>query len=234
MTAEEVVAELATLGGESTKKTLMKHGAREPFYGVKIEDLKKIQKRLKKNHALALELYATGISDAMYLAALIAEPAKMKKADLEKWVKAAYWHMLSDYAVAWVAAESPHARDVARKWIDSPKELVASAGWCTLSGYFSITPDEQLDLDEIEGLLKRVEEKIHAAPNRVRYSMNSFVICVGGYVEALTDRAKEAARRVGLVEVDMGDTSCKVPSALEYIEKIETRGKRAKRKTAMC
>src|SRR5947209_7953223 len=50
----------------------MKHGAREPFFGVKIEDLKKIQKRIKKDYQLALDLYATGISDAMYLAGLIA------------------------------------------------------------------------------------------------------------------------------------------------------------------
>ena len=73
-TADEVVAELKTLGSESNKKVLVRHGAREPFYGVKIEDLKKIQKRIKKDHDLALALYDTGISDAMYLAGLIADP----------------------------------------------------------------------------------------------------------------------------------------------------------------
>ena len=84
----------------------MRHGAREPFYGVKVEDLKKLQKRIKKDHALALALYDTGNSDAMYLAGLIAEPAKMKKADLQRWVKNAYWHMLSDCAVALAASVS--------------------------------------------------------------------------------------------------------------------------------
>ena len=55
-----------------TTQTL-RHGAKEPFYGVKVGDLKPIQKRIKKDHALALALYDTGVSDAMYLAALIAE-----------------------------------------------------------------------------------------------------------------------------------------------------------------
>ena len=53
-TAAEIVAELKALGNESAKKMYMKHGAKEPFYAVKIEDLKKIQKRVKRDHALAL------------------------------------------------------------------------------------------------------------------------------------------------------------------------------------
>ena len=48
--------------------------------------LKKIQKRVKKDYRLALDLYDTGIYDAMYLAGLIADDAKMTKKDLERWV----------------------------------------------------------------------------------------------------------------------------------------------------
>jgi 3-methyladenine DNA glycosylase AlkD len=235
MTADEVLAELATLGNESTKKVLMRHGAREPFFGVKIEDLKKIQKRVKKDHALALALYDTGNSDAMYLAGLVADPAKMKKADLQKWLKKAYWHMLSEYTVPWVAAESPHGAELAREWIDSPKETIASAGWATWGSLVAIKPDEELDLDELKGLLERVESGIHAAPNRVRYTMNGFVIALGGYVTPLAEAAKATARAVGQVEVDMGGTACKVPAAAEYIEKVEQAGKQGKkRKTAFC
>lgn len=98
----------------------------------------------------------------------------------------------------------------------------------------SITPDEDLDFDLIERLLTRVEEAIRATANRTRYSMNGFVIAVGGYVEPLAERAKATARAIGKVEVNMGATACKVPLALEYIEKMEARGKLAKRKTAFC
>src|SRR5262245_60274887 len=67
MTAQEIVEELRPLGIDSYKKTMLKHGAREPIFGVKIEEMKKIQKRIKKDYQLALDLYDTGISDAMYL-----------------------------------------------------------------------------------------------------------------------------------------------------------------------
>ena len=104
MTAKEIVEELKSLGSDATKKVLVKHGAKEPFFGVKVEHLKKIQKRLKMNYRLALDLYDTGISDAMYLAGLIADDAQMSKKDLQSWADRAYWYMLSEYTVPWVAA----------------------------------------------------------------------------------------------------------------------------------
>lgn len=79
MTAKEVVEQLKALGSDAYKKTLQKHGVQEPVFGVKIEELKKIQKRIKKDYRLALDLYDTGIYDAMYLAGLIADDAKMTK-----------------------------------------------------------------------------------------------------------------------------------------------------------
>ncbi len=48
MTAKEILNQLEAYGDERTKNTLMKHGAKEPFFGVKVADLKKILKRTKK------------------------------------------------------------------------------------------------------------------------------------------------------------------------------------------
>ncbi len=235
MTAKEVLAQLKKLGTESIKKVFLKHGAKEPFFGVKVGDLKTLQKKIKTDHALALELYDTGNSDAMYLAGLIADPAQMTKADLKKWVKGAYWHMLSGYTVAWVASESKFGRELALDWIDSESEQVATAGWCTYASLLAVKPDAELDLAEIEKLLRRVENEIGSAPNRVRYAMNNFVIATGGYVAPLTAKAKTTAKAVGTVEVDMGDTSCNVPNASDYIAKIEKAGRVGKkRKHAAC
>src|SRR5438270_5754494 len=126
MSAMSGLEELQSLGSESIKKVLMKHGPREPFYGVKVEHLKNIQKRIKKDHALALELYETGISDAMYLAGLIVDDAKMTKKDLNRWVKAAYWSMLSESTVPWVASEGPHGWEMGLEWIESKTETIAA------------------------------------------------------------------------------------------------------------
>lgn len=235
MTAPSLLKELQALGNESTKRVLMRHGAREPFYGVRIEDLKKIQKRIKKDHQLALALFDTGNSDAMYLAGLIVDDERMTKKDLQRWVSKAYWPMLSEFTVAWVAAQGRFGWELGLKWIESKKESVAAAGWATLTNRVAITEDAELDIEALRRLLARVAETIHDQPNRVRHTMNGFVIGVGCYVKALTAQALTTARQVGAVHVDMGETACKVPSAEQYIKKVRDRGQIGrKRKTAKC
>src|SRR3712207_2066935 len=133
MTATEVLAELQPLGKESYRKILLNHGVREPVFGVSVENLKKIQKRIKRDHDLALALYDTGVYDAMYLAGLIVDPPKMTKKDLRRWVDGANSNQLCAYTVAWVAAGSPHGWETALKWIDAKDVRHAVAGWATLS-----------------------------------------------------------------------------------------------------
>src|SRR5262245_22013476 len=235
MTAAEIVAELKKLGKESYKKILLNHGVCEPVLGVSIAELKKFQKRIKKDYQLALDLYDSGIYDAMYLAGLIADDAKMTKRDLQRWVENATSEALCTYTVAWVAAESPHGWEMAIKWIDSKKQSIASAGWATLVSFVAITPDAELDLAALKKLLKRVETTIHKEPNCVRYMMNNFVIALGCYVKPLSDVAVQTAEKIGVVSVDVGNTSCKVPFAPDYIRKVAQRGAIGKkRKTAKC
>ena len=83
MAVTEIMAELRVKGNESIKKILLKYGIKEPTFGVKIEYLKPIQKKIKKDYQLAKDLFATGNADAMYLAGLIADDAKMTRADLQ-------------------------------------------------------------------------------------------------------------------------------------------------------
>ena len=65
--------------------------------------------------------------------------------------------------------------------------------------------------------------------------MNGFVIAVGAYVTPVMKQAKATAKKLGKVDVDMGGTSCKVPIALVYIEKLEKSGRAGKkRKTTRC
>lgn len=147
----------------------------------------------------------------------------------------ANWYMLSEYAVAGVAAESPHALELAREWIESPDEHEATSGWSAYANYVSITPDERLDLEEIGTLLRRIESEIHGERNRVRYTMNGFVIAVGAYVVPLYDEALKVAEAIGKVGVNVGQTACKVPLASEYMSKIERMDRIGKkRKTCIC
>jgi hypothetical protein len=112
----------------------------------------------------------------------------------------------------------------------SDEEMIACAGWATYSAAISTRPNEELDYEEIRWLLNEAERSIHSAPNRVRYDMNHFVICVGSYIPELSHEARKVAESVGKVRVDMGGTACKVPFAPQYINKVIDRGNLGKKR----
>jgi 3-methyladenine DNA glycosylase AlkD len=236
MTSQQVLSELKKLGSENIKKILLKHGAKEPLYGVKVEDMKKLQKKIKENQQqLALELFASGIGDAQYLAGLMADGSKMNTKDLQNWAQKADSPMISEYSVAWVASENKDAWNIAMKWIDSPKENVASSGWATLSSIVATKMDNELNIPALKKLLTRIEKEIHKAPNRVRYCMNAFVIAAGSFVKELTPAAIDTGKKNGVVMVDMEGTACKIPFVPDYIKKVADKGYIGKKKkTAKC
>jgi hypothetical protein len=143
--------------------------------------------------------------------------------------------MISEYTVPWVTVDNAEGRSLANAWIGSKKESIAASGWCSWSGLVATRPDDALDMVEIEGLLGRVVKGIDAAQGRERYTMNNFVISVGCYVKPLLAKAKGAAREIGEVSVEMGETACKMPLATAYIGKVEAMGRVGqKRKTIRC
>jgi 3-methyladenine DNA glycosylase AlkD len=236
-TATSIMAELKKKGSVQAQKTYARHGmAVENTFGVSIADLKSVAKKIRGQQQLACELYETGKMEAMYLAALVADGKLMTAKQLNQWAeKACSLRMIAEYSVPWVTVENPNACELALKWMKSKKELVAAAGWCTYSGMVATTPDDALDLAEIEKLLGTVVREIGGSENRVRHAMNGFVIAVGSYVRPLAKQAKATAKQIGAVVVDVGDTDCKIPVATAYLEKIESSGRLGqKRKTIRC
>lgn len=235
MTLAEAMSALAAKGSESTKRILLKHGAKEPFFGVKVADLKVLHKKLKGDQALALQLYATGNSDAQYLAGMIIDGRKLTTAQLNTWANTAGWNMISANTVPWATSEHPDGVALALKWINAKKESVVIAGWRSLGAIATVIPDDHLPIKQFSALLDRVAKTITAASDDTRYAMNAFIICCGTYIAPLGDKAITTARHIGRVEVDMGDTACKVPDAESYI--LKARGTAAiapKRKTVRC
>jgi len=230
-----ILADLKKKGKGNYQGIYERHGIpKERSFGVLVSELKKIQKTIKGDQKLAMELYKTGMMEPMYLAGLVADGAKMSKKELHDWANGSHgMPMIAEYTGPWVAAENPAARELALEWMDSKKESVTSSGWSAYGGMISMRADDELDLAEIERLMHRAVKEIGKAPNRVKYTMNGFVISVGGYVKPLLQKAKAAAKQLGKVEVDVGKTECKVPVALECIVKMEKMGRVGKKKKTM-
>lgn len=234
-TLSSIMHQLQQLGKEQTKKTYLNHGAREPLFGVTTGALKPLVKTIKKDYQLSIQLYDTGNYDAMYFAGMIADYDKMTKQDFEDWIRKAYCHGLADYTVAVTLAESYLAQEIADYWIKSDEELYASAGWSCYEWLLGYKADSEFDKEKIFKYLKVVEKTIHSQSNWVKYAMNNFVIAVGVSYLPLHQEAMQVAINIGVVDVDVGETNCKIPDALSYIQKAIDKNRLGfKRKNVRC
>ena len=215
--AQDVLRELEALGSEQTRKTYRRHGATEPMFGVKFGDLEKLRKRLGRDQALARALWQSKNHDARVLAAMIADPAAFDLGTLARWQAEAACNAQSDALIAHVGARLPAAAAAVTAWIDATGESQRRAGWVLLTHLTQESPD--LEDSFFLSLLPRIEREIHEAANRTREAMNRALIAIGARSDALARLATAAARKIGPVEVDHGDTDCKTPDAVSYIAK---------------
>ncbi len=217
LTLAQAMNALEKAGSAQTRKTYARHGVSEPMFGVSFATLKTLVKQIGVDHELALELWSTGNHDARVLAVKIADPARIKSTDLDRWAAGSNPRACGNY-VAVLAAESPHGAAKARAWLASSKETLRASGWM-LAGQLA-NLDETAGDEWFEELVERIENSIHSAPNAERAAMNTTLIAIGGRSAALRKSAAAAAKRIGKVEIDHGDTACKTPDAVQYLDKM--------------
>ncbi len=227
MEFNEVMTQLQKMGTAQNVKVYKRHGAGDNLFGVSFANLNTLKKKIKTDHSLALKLWSTGNSDARILATMVADPVAFKQADLEAWLKNTSYYMLADYT-AGIASKTPYALKAMKKWMKSKDEFVRASGYSVMSAM--LRDDREIPITELKEILQTIEKEIHKSPNRARHSMLMGLIAIGIYRPELTEAAKEAAKRIGKVEVDHGETSCKTPDAVPYIEKALKRAKPIKRK----
>ncbi len=184
-------------------------------------EIAKLQKKIKVDHALALELWKTGNAEARILALQIADPEKLTRADADGLLKDGPVRFLGCY-LSGLLARSPIADETMRSWMKSTDEFAREMGYAILSVRLKDDPDSVSDADA-EKVLATIETEIQRSPNWARYAMNGALISIGVYKPALRKKAIEAAKRIGKVEVDHGETYCKTPDAVLYIEKASKR-----------
>jgi 3-methyladenine DNA glycosylase AlkD len=235
MKLHEIMEQLYLLTNERTKKYYVSHGAKEPLFGCTISSMKPLFKQLKYNQNLAEQLYATGNYDAMYLAGMIAEPKKMSEQDFDNWIEQAYFYMISDFIVSVTLAETDIGERVADKWIDSDKELTASAGWKTYEWMLGTRKNETFDQARLNELIEMIPLRFDTQPGRVQSSMVDFLQAVAISYPPLHKEAKEAAKILGRKEIKIGDSKSRIIEPCKHIQSEVDKGRLGfKRKHVRC
>ncbi|HXT68244.1 MAG TPA: DNA alkylation repair protein [Vicinamibacterales bacterium] len=221
MKSSEVLATLKKLGKPQTAAIYKRHESGDNVFGVLTPELVKLRKTIKVDHALSQDLWRTGNAEARILALQIADPAKLTRSAMDKVVEESSAWFFGPY-VAELVARSPIADDTMRAWMKSKDESFRQIGYGILGMRLRDDPDSVSDADAAK-ILATIEKEIHGSPNRSRHAMNGALIAIGVAKSNLRKKATEAAKRIGKVQVDHGETNCKTPDAAAYIEKAAKR-----------
>ena len=121
MTLEETMTTLRQAGKEQTRKTYRRHGAGENLFGVSFADYGKLQKKIKRDHELARQLWATGNEDARALALMIADPAQATEKELNAWAESITWKLHADLLAQHVGSKAPCRHKLMDRWRKSKR-----------------------------------------------------------------------------------------------------------------
>ncbi len=214
MATSDVLKELEGFGAEQNRKVYSRHGVGENQFGVSFGNLRALGAKHLGDQQLAEELWATGNNDARVLATIIADPGTMTGKSIESWRRGLDNYVITD-AFTGLVARTPHCQKKAEKWTTAKAEWTSRAGFGLLAHL--AMHDPALPDEYFEAYLEVIEQEIHSRRNRTRDAMNSALIAIGVRNRNLQDKAIAAAKRIGKVEVDHGDTGCGTPDAVDYI-----------------
>ena len=117
-------------------------------YGISIPVLRKMAKEIGKNHNLALKLWASGIHEAKILAAMIDEPEKVTKKQMDEWIKNFDSWDVCDQCCMNLFSKTPYSWEKAKQWTNRKKEFEKRAGFALiacLAWYEKEAPDKKFE-----------------------------------------------------------------------------------------
>ncbi len=228
-TLDKVLRELAALEEPKMREANERRG---DDHGVNLTHLRALAKRLKTQHELALELWATGDTAARLLASLVCKPKALSAAELDAMVRDIRSPKLLDWFIVNMVKPGRHAEELRVRWKDG-KNLVGRAGW-------SLTTDrvvKNADGLDLEALLDQIEKEMKQAPEQKQWSMNHCLAEIGIHHANLRTRAIKIGERLK-VHIDYpaspGCTPPYVPRGIAEMvrRRGDTDGSRARGKKA--
>jgi 3-methyladenine DNA glycosylase AlkD len=134
MDRDEVLTWLRRRGTQANVRGMARYGiVARRAYGVSMGTMQTLQKRIGVDHDLAVELWESGWHEARLLAAMVGDPARVTRREMNAWVKDFESWADCDTVCFKLWDRSPLAWEKARQWAKSPRELVKRAGFALMA-----------------------------------------------------------------------------------------------------
>jgi 3-methyladenine DNA glycosylase AlkD len=211
----KVMRELAAL---EQKKMREANERRGDDHGINLTKLRALAKRLKTQHELALQLWATGNTGARLLATLVSRPKTLSAHELDAMIRDIRSPKLLDWFVVNMVKPSKHADELRLRWKDGD-DLIGRAGW-SLTTDRVVKNTDGLDLD---ALLAQIEKELKRAPAQKQWAMNHCLAEIGIEHARLRERAIAIGERLKVLIDYPTPPGCTSPYAPVWIAEMVRR-----------
>lgn len=242
MTLSQVMKQLEADGDAKVRERYVRDGAGDNVFGVLMGKIRGLATSLGTNHALGLELWATGNHEARILACMVLAPEALTEKEARALLEPLSTPSLVDELLGRVLVKAPVAEALRKRWMEAKAELPRRAGWKLLAGQIAGGTASELD---VKATLARIERELPTAPYRVQEGINYCLVWIGVHLPEYTKEATAIGERLGRWDpkpVPRGCTSWYAPEAIAAMlamrkgEKTEARKKMeaaaAKKKSA--
>ena len=219
MTVKEALKELKALGDEKVRKLNAKSGAGENQFGVSLGDIRKVAKKIKTDHELALALWDTGNVDAQFLSTLVIQPKKLSAKEMDRMVRSISFVRVADWLISYVVRQHPDKESLRQGWMTADDRWAARAGWDLTAERVGKSPD---GLD-VPALLDRLEAEMGSAKPEVQWTMNNTLATIGIHFPKQRKRAIAIGEKLGIYRDWPVSKGCVSPFAPIWIDYMVSR-----------
>ena len=223
---DDVMAWLARSGRRGAVAGMARYGIPgDGAFGVPMGALLKKAKALGKDHDLAAELWGSGRYEARLLAALVDEPERVTRRQMDAWAAAFDSWAVTDTVCFHLFSRAPAAWEKARQWSLSPREFVKRGGFALMASL--VLRDKSAPDARFLALLPLIEKGARDERNFVKKGVNWALRTVGKRSPGVHAAALESSRRLAESE----EPSCRWvgKDALRELASPKVRGRVARR-----
>lgn len=199
MTADEIIKKLESLENPANIAGMKRFGiTAKKAFGVAAPVLKDLAKAVKKQaenrHALALELWKTGVHEAQIIAYLIDDPKEVTGEQMDAWAADFDNWAICDGACGHLFCKTEFAYKKAFEWAARDEEFVKRAG-LVLPAWLAVH-DKKADDALIAQFLPVLENNSDDARNFIKKAVNWSLRQIGKRSLHLMELAVESAARI--------------------------------------
>ncbi|MHC4955758.1 MAG: DNA alkylation repair protein [Planctomycetota bacterium] len=219
MTLKETLKELEALGDEKMRRQNTRHGAGDNQFGVRRGEVRKLAKKIKTNHELAIALWETANIDARFLAILLVKPKSLSSSELDRMVRSLTFVEVADWLISYVVKKHPDKESLRQAWMSAEDPMAARAGWSLTAERVAKSP-EGLDLP---ALLDRIESEMATAAPEAQWTMNGCLVETGIHFPDHRERALAIGEALGVYRDYPVSKGCTSPFAPIWINEMVSR-----------